>query len=76
MEISSVLEAVRKEVDRATFKYGPFVSNHEGFAILLEEVDELWEIIKKKPDSIKQEELRMEAIQVAAMAARFLVDRC
>jgi len=47
-------------------------SIHEGFAILQEEVDELWDEIKlKRPDKDK---LRKEALQVGAMALRFLVD--
>jgi hypothetical protein len=36
------------EYDEAISKYGDFKSLHEGYAILLEEVDELWEEIKKK----------------------------
>lgn len=50
----------------------PFHSHHEGYAVLLEEVDELWEQIKrqgKDPAAI-----RKEAVQVAAMALRFLVE--
>lgn len=45
---------------------------HEGYAVILEELDELWvEIKKKKPDT---QEMRKEAIQVAAMAVRFIED--
>ena len=60
-----------EEVHRAR-KIHPerFNSLHEGYAILLEEVNELWdEIRKKEPD---QAHLRHEAVQVAAMALRFI----
>lgn len=51
-----------------------FRSAHEGFAILKEEVDELWaEVIRHDRDPAA---LKKEAIQVAAMALRFLSDVC
>lgn len=62
---------VRAELDRATEKFPPFASPHEGYAVLLEEVDELWTEIKSHGPGIED-----EAIQVAAMALRFLVDVC
>jgi len=55
---------------RATKKFGPFASAHEGYAIVLEEVDEMWNEIKRNNIA----KAREEAIQVAAMAIRFLVD--
>lgn len=38
-----VLALVQKEHDAAAEKYGPIASLHEGYAVLLEEVDELSE---------------------------------
>jgi len=49
-------------------------SNHEGYAVILEELDELWDEIKKQHPN--NELIRKEAIQVAAMAVRFILDRC
>jgi NTP pyrophosphatase (non-canonical NTP hydrolase) len=47
-----------------------FHSAHEGYAVIKEEVDELWDAIKNKnPDKAA---IKKEAIQVAAMAIRFL----
>ncbi len=60
------------EVRNACNNWPKFNSAHEGFAILKEEVDELWDIVKvnqKKRDLIK---MRAEAKQVAAMAIRFM----
>ena len=51
-----------------------FNSAHEGFAVLQEEVDELWEHIKLHPNKRNNEEMKKEAIQVAAMALRFVTD--
>jgi len=54
----------------------PFASAHEGYAIILEELDELWDEIKKKEHRRKGSRMTEEAVQVGAMALRFLVDTC
>ena len=47
---------------------------HEGYAVILEELDELWEEVKSQhPD---RQRMRAEAAQVAATALRFMVDVC
>ena len=58
------------EAEQARAQYKPFNSLHEGYAVLKEEVDELWDAIKANdtPHAHK------EAIQVAAMALRFISD--
>lgn len=71
--IGDIALAARIELDRATKKYGSFASAHEGYAVLKEEVDELWDAIKANESA---ERKREEAIQVAAMALRFVVDCC
>jgi len=68
------LDDIKKELNDARMAFPNFHSYHEGYAVLKEEVDELWDAIKTKdfdPDQIKK-----EAIQVAAMALRFLTDCC
>jgi NTP pyrophosphatase (non-canonical NTP hydrolase) len=70
--LKKITPAVVKEFVQATSKHSKFNSAHEGYAVLLEEVDELWdEVKKKKPD---KKLMREEAIQIAAMAFRFLHD--
>jgi len=64
---------VLTELDSAVEKFPPFNSAHEGFAILKEEVDELWDEIKNNKHDIGDLQ-RKEAIQVAAMAIRFDLD--
>lgn len=72
MNIEKALDAVVEELYSATEKHGPFHSAHEGYAVILEELDELWDEIKLK--NRNQTNIREEAVQVAAMALRFLVD--
>jgi hypothetical protein len=71
-----VLEDVQEELERATAANGPFNSAHEGYAVILEELDELWEEVRKKSRERDPEKLRKEAIQVAAMGVRFVLDVC
>ena len=49
-------------------------SPHHGYALLLEEMDELWEEIRKKNQFRDLEAMREEAMQIAALAIRFMVD--
>ena len=58
----------------ASHKFSKFNSTHEGYAVILEELDELWDTIKNKNKT--PSEMEEEAIQVGAMALRFLVDCC
>lgn len=74
--VDTILSDVLLELSSASDKFPPFASAHEGFAILKEEVDELWDEVKKKPSIRLNMNLEKEAIQVAAMALRFLVDIC
>jgi hypothetical protein len=65
-------ELVRIELERAQTYFDDFHTYHQGFSVLKEEVDELWKkIMDKNPD---RDEVRREAIHVAAMAIRFIVD--
>jgi hypothetical protein len=62
------------ELTRANVMYPQFNSTHEGYAVLHEELDELWDEIKKKqPDKTR---MREEATQVGAMAIKFILSCC
>jgi|1185.fasta_scaffold601479_1 hypothetical protein len=66
----SALNAVAEELTAAMRKFGPMASGHEGYAVIKEELDELWyEVCQGTRDT-----QRAEVLQVAAMAIRFLVD--
>ena len=68
------VDEVAEELVRALQRYPSFRSDHEGYAILLEEVEELWAEVKKRPTDRSLAALRAEAAQVAAMALRFMID--
>lgn len=74
--ITSLMEEIRAEVTRAMALHAPFNSAHEGYAVMDEEVDELWDHVKVKQGHRDIEAMRHEAIQVAAMAIRFAIDIC
>jgi hypothetical protein len=61
---------IHMESLRALQKFAPFNSSHEGYAVLAEEVDELWDDVKA--DNV--EHSIEEAIQVGAMAVRYVAD--
>jgi len=72
-------EAIRliiREYGRATSLNGPFHSAHEGYAVILEELDELWEQVRLRDSERDVEKMRKEAAQIGAMALRFIVDVC
>jgi len=71
---TAVLAEVEEELGRAQDKFSPFNSAHEGYAVILEELDELWQEVKDKTG--EPHKMREEAIQVAAMAVRFVIDVC
>jgi hypothetical protein len=64
------------ELGHAIDRFGPMASPHEGYAVVLEELDELWAEVKDDKSSDHRARMRAEAIQVAAMAVRFIVDCC
>jgi hypothetical protein len=65
-----------EEMAQTSLKFPPFNSDHEGFAVLKEEVDELWDVVKlnKSKHPERAVLMRKECIQVGAMALRFLHD--
>lgn len=62
------------EVQSAIEKFPPFNSPHEGLAIIEEEFLELRAEVFKQYDARTKDAMRQEAIQVAAMAVRFVRD--
>lgn len=51
-----------------------YANQHEAYAVILEEIDELWEEIKKKQSAYDLPAQRKEAIQAAAMLVRFVIE--
>lgn len=74
MRLDQATYLVTQEVRRARECHDPMQSIHEGYAVILEEVDELWDEVKKNPKKRDAEAMKTEVVQVAAMALRFLTD--
>lgn len=70
--VSVIIDDIRDELDWALAKFPrKQTSLHEAYAVLLEEVDELWDEIKHGGN---KSYVREEAIQVAAMAVRLVLE--
>lgn len=73
--VRAVLD-ILAEYHRATSQHARFNSAHEGFAVIDEERDELWDEVKTNPkkNALRGLRMREEAIQLAAMALRFITE--
>jgi len=69
-----LLENISTEVNQAKAKYPKFNSNHEGYAVILEEVHELWDEVRRDKGIRCTAKMEKECIQIAAMAVRFIED--
>lgn len=68
-------ELVRDELSMARLNFPTGMrSAHEGFAIIKEEVDELWDEVKVNQKCRDPAKLLSELVQVAAMAQRMAED--
>lgn len=45
--MKQIMIDILAEYESASSRYPPFHSTHEGFAVLKEEVDELWDMVKR-----------------------------
>ena len=62
------------ELEKARTKFAPMHSAHEGYAVIAEEFDELWDIVKKKQLERDYAAFRKEAIQLGAMCLALVVE--
>ncbi len=69
-ELDDIVDEARHGID----KHGTFHSLHEGFGVLYEEVDELWEEVRIKRSRQDPQNIYHEAMQVAALALRIMVE--
>lgn len=68
--LEGCMREILEEYLAATAIHGPFHSPHEGYGVLAEEFDELFDEVKANNKPAQ----RAEAIQVAAMALRYIMD--
>jgi hypothetical protein len=69
---AEILRAMSSEVDRAKMHGEKFASLHEAYAVILEELDEVWEITRQKRRDRSALEMRKEFVQLGAMAIKAL----
>lgn len=75
--INTIIGQVLAEFYSAEIKFDSFNNAHEGYAVLLEEVNELWENVKlNQKIEGRLYNIYKEAKQVAAMAIRIIFDCC
>lgn len=73
--LNEAIGEIKTETLKAKKVYpAPFINQHEAYAVALEEFDELWTEIKKNQRDYDIKAQRKEAIQVAAMMVRFIVE--
>ena len=73
--VRKVLFMLQEELECAMKKHPVgFHTPHEGYAVILEELDELWDLVKA--DKARGSDAEREAIQIAAMAVRYVLDIC
>jgi len=71
---AAFLGDVLRELARARMRHAPLNSLHEAYAVILEEVDELWDICRQKAEDRQPVATRKELVQIAAMAFRAAID--
>jgi hypothetical protein len=65
---------VETEINNAQSRFPPLNSLHEAYAVLLEEVDEVFEQMKLKESKRDHDLLIKELVQVASCALRTVLD--
>ncbi len=64
------MNLVADEIKRARQLHEPMKSAHEAYSVILEEIDEFWDEVKKKRRERSSNKMLAELVQVAAMAIR------
>lgn len=71
---STFAAEVRGELERARRKFPPINSLHEGYAVILEELDEFFDEVRAQDLDGRLRRAYRELIQIAAMAQRTAED--
>ncbi len=72
--MSVFADLVAAELDRARRLHGPCRSLHEGYSVILEELDEFWDEVRKRRELRIPERCIAELVQVAAMCQKVAED--
>ncbi len=74
ISIDTVARGIREEIERDRGRFAVFNSAHEGYAVLVERFDELWEEIKADNNGDRAKMIAEEATRIGAIGLRLLVD--
>ncbi len=58
------------ELEKAENLHGSYNSYHEAYAVILEELDEFWEIVRQKTQDRNDQKAYAELVQIAVTAWR------
>lgn len=67
---AATLLVISREVERSKMHGDKFASLHEAYAVMLEELDEVWDLTRMKKRDRDPAAIRKELIQLAAMAVK------
>jgi len=67
-----ILQLIYSEHSRAVSIHGRMNGPHEAYAVILEEVDELWDEVRAK--KLDRDKFTKECIQIAAMCVRAILE--
>ena len=75
---NALAEEIDTELHSAKRHGTVFSSLHEAYSVILEELDEVWDIARQKKRDRNRTALRKELIQLAAMAVKAIhsLDNC
>jgi hypothetical protein len=62
---------ILKEAERAVELHGDFNSDHEAYGVLMEEVEEVWEQVKRKCGERDRRAMVEELVQIGAVALKW-----
>lgn len=71
-DVSAALREVSNELHNAMSRFPALNSPHEGHSVIREEMHELWDHVRANTG--RSAEARHEAVQVAAMAVRYMIE--
>lgn len=71
--VDNILKDVKKELKRATRIHGEFNSIHEAYAVILEELEEFWDEVRKRKEQRSRNAIREELIQIAAASCKAIL---
>lgn len=69
-ELGALLIEIQWELKRAAVHGEKFASLHEAYAVMAEELDEIWDITRMKRRDRDPSHIRKELIQLAAMTLK------